>query len=142
MPRRYFCVKVRVPRGVGVKISDVIIRSVEKVIYKGDFIDTWKYWEIEGDTSSTFFGEETYIRLEETDGGKPLLNPDEYRATPVTKPYFMGWKNGITVMLPSGITTVINILSFYILRKLSVEVYISNIIAWTLSVLFALAASS
>ena len=23
----------------------------------------------------------------------------------VTKPYFMGWKNGITVMLPSGITT-------------------------------------
>lgn len=34
-------------------------------------------------------------------------------------------------------TTVINILSFYILRKLSVEVYISNIIAWILSVLFA-----
>ena len=73
--------------------------------YDGDCIDTWKYWEIEGDTSSTFFGDETYIRLEETDGGKPLLNPDEYRATPVTKPYFMGWKNGITVMLPSGITT-------------------------------------
>ena len=23
----------------------------------------------------------------------------------VTKPYFMGWKNGITIMLPSGITT-------------------------------------
>ena len=73
--------------------------------YEGDFIDDWKYWEIEGDTSSTFFGDETYIRLEETDGGKPYLNPDEYRATPVTKPYFMGWKNGITVMLPSGITT-------------------------------------
>ena len=73
--------------------------------YDGDFIDTWKYWEIEGDTSSTFFGDETYIRLEETDGGKPRLDPDEYRATPVTKPYFMGWKNGITVMLPSGITT-------------------------------------
>ena len=34
-------------------------------------------------------------------------------------------------------TTIINIVSFYILRKLSVEVYISNIIAWTLSVLFA-----
>lgn len=73
--------------------------------YDGDFIDTWKYWEIEGDTSSTFFGDETYIRLEETDGGKPCLNPDEYRATPVTKPYYMHWKNGITVMLPSGITT-------------------------------------
>lgn len=73
--------------------------------YDGDCIDTWKYWEIEGDTSSTFFGEETYIRLEETYGGKPCLNPDEYRATPVTKPYYMGWKNGITVMLPSGITT-------------------------------------
>lgn len=73
--------------------------------YDGDFIDTWKYWEIEGDTSSTFFGDETYIRLEETDGRKPHLDPDEYRATPVTKPYFMGWKNGITVMLPSGITT-------------------------------------
>lgn len=73
--------------------------------YDGDCIDTWKYWEIESDTSSTFFGEETYIRLEETDGGKPRLDPDEYLATPVTKPYFMGWKNGITVMLPSGITT-------------------------------------
>ena len=73
--------------------------------YEGDCIDTWKYWEIEGDTSSTFFGDEIYIRLEETDGGKPWLNPDEYRATPVTKPYFMGWKNGITVILPSGITT-------------------------------------
>ena len=73
--------------------------------YEGDCIDTWKYWEIEGDTSLTFFGDETYIRLEETDGGKPLLNSDEYLATPVTKPYFMGWKNGITVMLPSGITT-------------------------------------
>lgn len=73
--------------------------------YDGDFIDTWKYWEIEGDTSSTFFGDETYIRLKETDGGKPRLDPDEYCATPVTKPYFMGWKNGITVMLPSGITT-------------------------------------
>lgn len=73
--------------------------------YDGDCIDTWKYWEIEGDTSSTFFGDETYIRLEETDGGKPCLNPDEYRTIPVTKPYYMGWKNGITVMLPSGITT-------------------------------------
>ena len=70
--------------------------------YDGDFIDTWKYWEIEGDTSSTFFGDETYIRLEETDGGKPRLDPDEYRATPVTKPYFMGWKNGITVELSNG----------------------------------------
>ena len=73
--------------------------------YEGDCIDTWKYWEIEGDTSSTFFGDETYIRLEETDGGKPRLDSDEYLTTPVTKPYFMGWKNGITVMLPSGITT-------------------------------------
>lgn len=73
--------------------------------YDGDCIDTWKYWEIEGDTSSTFFGEETYIRLEETDGGKPWINSDEYRATPVTKPYYYGWINGVIVQLPDGNTT-------------------------------------
>ena len=87
------------------KLKQALPQMDLKKQYDGDCIDTWKYWEIEGDTSSIFFGDETYIRLEETDGGKPLLNPDEYRATPVTKPYFMGWKNGITVMLPSGITT-------------------------------------
>ena len=73
--------------------------------YDGDCIDTWKYWEVftgenhcdpeTGDLSAIY-------KLVE-------VGPDCDRATipgiPVTKPYFMGWKNGITVMLPSGITT-------------------------------------
>ena len=36
-----------------------------------------------------------------------------------------------------GLTTLVNILSFFILRKLSVGVYVSNLIAWVVAVLFA-----
>ena len=36
-----------------------------------------------------------------------------------------------------GLTTLVNIVAFFILRKLSVSVYISNLIAWVVAVLFA-----
>ena len=36
-----------------------------------------------------------------------------------------------------GCTTLVNIISFFLLRQLSIEVYISNVIAWFVSVLFA-----
>ena len=36
-----------------------------------------------------------------------------------------------------ALTTLINIVVFYICRKLKLEIYLSNIIAWILSVLFA-----
>lgn len=36
-----------------------------------------------------------------------------------------------------GLTTIVNIITFFILRKLNIEVYISNLLAWVISVLFA-----
>ena len=74
-------------------------------VYEGDCIDTWKYWEIftgenrcDPDT-----GELSAIYdLVEID---PDCNRKDIPGVPVTKPYFMHWKNGITVVLPSGVTT-------------------------------------
>lgn len=73
--------------------------------YDGDFIDTWKYWEVftgenlcdpdTGDLSAIY-------ELVEVD---PDCDRKTIPGVPVTKPYYMHWKNGITVMLPSGITT-------------------------------------
>ena len=74
-------------------------------LYEGDCIDTWKYWEVD-DCILTSNPPQQGHSLHETEGGADSMwkiNNYQYRA--VTKPYFMGWKNGITVMLPSGITT-------------------------------------
>lgn len=73
--------------------------------YDGDCIDTWKYWEV--------FTGENYCDPDTGDLSAIYdlveVSPDCDRAAipgiPVTKPYYMHWKNGITVMLPSGITT-------------------------------------
>lgn len=46
--------------------------------YEGNFIDNWKYWEINGEL---------------VEGNKK----DCTNAIPVTKPYYMGWKNGVIV---------------------------------------------
>ena len=73
--------------------------------YDGDCIDTWKYWEVD-DTILTSNPPQQGHSLYETMGGADSIwkiNGYSHRA--VTKPYFMGWKNGITVMLPSGIAT-------------------------------------
>ena len=73
--------------------------------YEGDFIDDWKYWEID-DLILTSNPPKQGHSLHETEGGAdPMWKINSYQYRPVTKPYFMGWKNGITVMLPSGITT-------------------------------------
>ena len=73
--------------------------------YDGDCIDTWKYWEVftgenlcdpdTGDLSAIY-------ELVEVDSD---CDRKTIPGIPVTKPYYMHWKNGITVMLPSGITT-------------------------------------
>lgn len=73
--------------------------------YDGDCIDTWKYWEV--------FTGENYCDPDTGDLSAIYdlveVSPDCDRVAisgiPVTKPYYMHWKNGITVMLPSGITT-------------------------------------
>lgn len=66
--------------------------------YEGDCPDTWKYWAV-----GHFEGDEIVEEFVETEGGRPYLNEKEVGCRPVTKPCFMGWKNGITIMLPSGI---------------------------------------
>ncbi len=73
--------------------------------YDGDFEDDWKYWEVD-DLILTSNPPKQGHSLHETEGGAdPMWKINSYQYRPVTKPYFMGWKNGITVMLPSGITT-------------------------------------
>lgn len=51
--------------------------------------------------------------------------------------WYNKYKEGILYLFFGGLTTLINIVSFYLLRKISIELYVSNIIAWILSVLFA-----
>ena len=51
--------------------------------------------------------------------------------------WFNKFREVLLYLFFGGLTTVVNILSFYILRKLSVEVYVSNIIAWVVAVIFA-----
>ena len=74
--------------------------------YQGDCIETWPYWEI--------FSGYNYCPNFETEELYPIYNlveigPDYDRktisGTPVTKPYFFHWMNGITVELPDGTTT-------------------------------------
>lgn len=68
--------------------------------YEGDFIDDWKYWLEETDEGVLYLD-----RNKEQDEKLYQSGKNCWQQIPVTKPYFMGWKNGITVMLPSGITT-------------------------------------
>ncbi len=51
--------------------------------------------------------------------------------------WYNKYKEVLLYLLFGGLTTIVNILTFYIFRKLNVELYISNIIAWIISVLFA-----
>lgn len=51
--------------------------------------------------------------------------------------WYNKYKEGLLYLVFGGLTTLVNIVSFFVLRKLNIEVYISNVIAWVLSVLFA-----
>lgn len=66
-------------------------------IYDGDFADTWEYREL--------VNMESGRSIEKVLLSKQGQLMHYIRSVPITKPYYMGWKNGITVMLPSGITT-------------------------------------
>ena len=68
--------------------------------YDGDFIDDWKYWLEETDEGILYLD-----RNKEQDEKLYQSGKNCWQQIPVTKPYFMGWKNSITVILPSGITT-------------------------------------
>lgn len=51
--------------------------------------------------------------------------------------WFNKYREVLLYLVFGGLTTLINIISFFILRKFNIALYISNTIAWILSVLFA-----
>lgn len=51
--------------------------------------------------------------------------------------WYNKYREVLLYLLFGGLTTLVNIVAFYILRKVSVGLQISNVIAWFLSVLFA-----
>lgn len=51
--------------------------------------------------------------------------------------WYNKYREVLLYLVFGGLTTLINIISFYILRKLNIKIYTSNVIAWILSVLFA-----
>lgn len=59
----------------------------------------------------------------------------------ITEDNHISWYNKyrevLSYLLFGGLTTLVNIVSFFILRQFNVAIYISNVIAWILSVLFA-----
>ena len=51
--------------------------------------------------------------------------------------WYNKYREVLLYLLFGGLTTVVNIVTFYVVRQLGVEMQISNIIAWIISVLFA-----
>lgn len=64
-------------------------------IYEGDCPDTWKYWE--GDCQQQDEEENWYHYNFISTNGCPINGSSCLSAIPVTKPYAMGWKNGVIV---------------------------------------------
>lgn len=67
--------------------------------YEGILVNTWKYWDCITDEGVIYINR---------DYEEPLfqdLASKGYQLTPITKPYYYGWKNGIRILLPSGIET-------------------------------------
>lgn len=63
-------------------------------IYEGDMPDIWKYWEFDEVTTNPAAKP---IRIMTEGGPKKEWRYDSFDYRPVTKPYYYGWKNGITV---------------------------------------------
>lgn len=51
--------------------------------------------------------------------------------------WYNKFREGLLYLFFGGCTTLVNIISFFVLRKLKISIYISNIIAWFISVVFA-----
>ena len=51
--------------------------------------------------------------------------------------WFNKYREVLSYLLFGGLTTLVNIVSFFILRKVNLEIFISNGIAWVISVLFS-----
>ena len=63
-------------------------------LYEGGFAENWKYWLVETPEGPMYINR---------DYEESLYQAEKENAVPITKPYYYGWKNGITIMLPSGI---------------------------------------
>ena len=70
-------------------------------LYEGGFEGSWQYWEVDEPTTNPA-AKPLLIQTEGGPYGYWEFNSFDYR--PVTKPYFYGWKNGVTVQLEGGIT--------------------------------------
>ena len=51
--------------------------------------------------------------------------------------WYNKYKEALLYLVFGGFTTLVNILSFFILRQFKIEIYISNALAWFISVVFA-----
>ena len=51
--------------------------------------------------------------------------------------WFNKFKEGLLYLFFGGCTTLVNIISFFVFRKLNISIYISNIVAWLIAVVFA-----
>lgn len=51
--------------------------------------------------------------------------------------WYNKFREGLLYLFFGGCTTLVNIISFFVLRQLKISIYISNIIAWFISVVFA-----
>lgn len=51
--------------------------------------------------------------------------------------WYNKYKEALLYLFFGGCTTLVNIISFYIFRLINLDLYVSNVLAWVLSVLFA-----
>lgn len=78
-----------------VDFADVVCMGFEDAtkVYDGKEIETWQYWEIEKEIETGKWARHSLLH---GDPGDYLDNP-EYKITPITKPYYFGWKTSIVI---------------------------------------------
>lgn len=85
------------------KVIDVL---EPKKFYEGDCLETWPYLEVFGqEIDKEGKWHEIHYMWKIVDDERPVVDGVYItNVIPVTKPYYYGWKNGITVELPDGTT--------------------------------------
>lgn len=76
-----------------------VVATIEpKRLYEGDFPDTWPYLEVFGQCIEDGKWKDTHYMYEASDDDRPVVDGVYITdVIPVTKPYYYGWMNGITV---------------------------------------------
>jgi hypothetical protein len=82
------------------KLSEIRVRVLNTLNpnkpYKGNSLDTWKFFAIEKNIKFGDVGPAVWSHQEFTTERKAIRSP-EYATIPVTKPYFYGWKSAVEV---------------------------------------------